>query len=102
MDFWADPYLFLVNWLKDLLVSWGLPDATAAFILMFAGAFVLAMGAMLFTLVLIWFERKLVGRFQDRFGPNRVGPWGVIQPLADMLKIFTKEHITPAGVDLVP
>ncbi|MGA9399079.1 MAG: NADH-quinone oxidoreductase subunit NuoH [Anaerolineaceae bacterium] len=102
MDFWSDPYLFLVNWLHGLLVGWGLPDATASFILMFAGAFVLAMGAMLFVLGLIWFERKLIGRFQDRFGPNRVGPWGIIQPLADMLKIFTKEHITPAGVDPLP
>jgi len=102
VDFWTDPYLFLVNWLHELLVGWGIPEATTSFLLMFLGAFMLAMGAMLFVLGLIWFERKIAGRFQDRFGPNRVGPWGVIQPLADMLKIFTKEHITPAGVDSVP
>jgi NADH-quinone oxidoreductase subunit H len=102
VNFWTDPYLFLVNWLQDLLASWGMPEATASFLLMLAGAFILAMGSMLFVLVLIWFERKLIGRFQDRFGPNRVGPWGIIQPLADMLKIFTKEHISPAGIDRVP
>lgn len=102
MDFWTDPYLFLVNWLRELLVGWGMPEATAAFLLMLAGAFTLAMGSMLFVLVLIWFERKIIGRFQDRFGPNRVGPWGIIQPLADMLKIFIKEHITPIGIDPVP
>jgi NADH-quinone oxidoreductase subunit H len=102
VDFWTDPYLFLVNWLRELLVGWGMPEATAAFLLMLAGAFTLAMGSMLFVLVLIWFERKIIGRFQDRFGPNRVGPWGIIQPLADMLKIFIKEHITPIGIDPVP
>ena len=102
MDFWSDPYLFLVNWLQSALIGWGLPVATADFLLLLAGAFVLAMGSMLFVLVLIWFERKIIGRFQDRFGPNRVGPWGIIQPLTDMIKIFIKEHITPAGVDLVP
>jgi NADH-quinone oxidoreductase subunit H len=102
VDFWTDPYLFLVNRLHGLLTGWGMSEAAASTLLMVVGAFILAMGAMLFVLGLIWFERKIAGRFQDRFGPNRVGPWGIIQPLADMLKIFTKEHITPAGVDLVP
>jgi NADH-quinone oxidoreductase subunit H len=102
VDFWTDPYLFLVNWLRELLADWGMPEATASFLLMLAGAFTLAMGSMLFVLVLIWFERKIIGRFQDRFGPNRVGPWGIIQPLADMLKIFIKEHITPIGIDPIP
>ncbi|MFZ6019702.1 MAG: NADH-quinone oxidoreductase subunit NuoH, partial [Chloroflexota bacterium] len=41
------------------------------------------------------------GRIQDRFGPNRVGPWGIFQPVADMLKIFTKEYITPIGADKI-
>jgi NADH-quinone oxidoreductase subunit H len=102
VNFWTDPYLFLVNWLHELLVGWGMSDMSASTLLMVVGAFVLAMGSMLFVLGLIWFERKIAARFQDRFGPNRVGPWGIIQPLADMLKIFTKEHITPAGVDIVP
>jgi NADH-quinone oxidoreductase subunit H len=102
VNFWTDPYLFLVNWLHELLVGWGMSDTSASTLLMVVGAFLLAMGSMLFVLGLIWFERKIAGRFQDRFGPNRVGPWGIIQPLADMLKIFTKEHITPAGVDIVP
>jgi NADH-quinone oxidoreductase subunit H len=40
-------------------------------------------------------ERKLIGRFQNRFGPNRVGPVGLLQPLADVGKLITKEHFRP-------
>jgi NADH-quinone oxidoreductase subunit H len=40
-------------------------------------------------------ERKLLGRFQARYGPNRVGPYGVLQPLADALKLISKEYYTP-------
>ena len=43
-----------------------------------------------------WLERKFVGRIQDRIGPNRVGYWGLLQPFADMVKMLTKEDITPA------
>jgi NADH-quinone oxidoreductase subunit H len=44
---------------------------------------------------LIWLERRLLGSFQNRYGPNRVGPFGVLQVLADMIKIFTKEDWIP-------
>jgi NADH-quinone oxidoreductase subunit H len=46
-------------------------------------------------------ERKLLGRFQVRYGPNRVGPWGLLQPLADGIKLLTKEDFAPAGADRV-
>jgi len=48
---------------------------------------------------LIWYERRLLGFFQDRLGPNRVGPAGVLQVLADMIKIFTKEDWVPPFAD---
>jgi NADH-quinone oxidoreductase subunit H len=44
---------------------------------------------------LIWLERRLLGFFQNRYGPNRVGPFGMLQVLADMIKIFTKEDWIP-------
>ncbi|MDY0039523.1 MAG: NADH-quinone oxidoreductase subunit NuoH [Desulforhabdus sp.] len=48
---------------------------------------------------LILVERKLLGRFQIRFGPNRVGPFGLWQPIADGIKMILKEDIIPADVD---
>ena len=51
------------------------------------------------TLFSIVFERKVVGRMQNRIGPNRVGPWGVLQSLADGVKLAFKEEIIPALAD---
>jgi NADH-quinone oxidoreductase subunit H len=53
-----------------------------------------AVGLQMVPLVLIA-ERKLLGRFQHRYGPNRVGPFGLVQPLADILKLVTKEQFRP-------
>jgi NADH-quinone oxidoreductase subunit H len=47
----------------------------------------------------IYFERKISAWIQDRYGPNRVGPWGLFQPLADGLKFLVKEDVVPAHVD---
>ncbi len=49
--------------------------------------------------MLIWLERRLLALWQDRYGPNRVGPFGLLQVLADMIKVFTKEDWIPPFAD---
>jgi len=51
--------------------------------------------------MLIWLERRLLALWQDRYGPNRVGPFGLLQVLADSIKIFTKEDWIPPFADKV-
>ena len=46
----------------------------------------------------VWLERKVVGRMQNRWGPSRVGPFGLLQPLADGIKFLLKEDLTPPYV----
>jgi len=49
--------------------------------------------------MLVWFERRLLGALQDRYGPNRVGPFGVLQTLADTIKLLAKEDWIPPFAD---
>ena len=101
-DFISDPILAISKWLFELLNGWGVPADWSNFILYFIGAALLGTSALLLTLIFIWAERKIIARLQDRYGPNQVGPWGIFQSVADMVKIFIKEHIIPYGVDPVP
>jgi NADH-quinone oxidoreductase subunit H len=58
-------------------------------------------GLLTLAALLIWVERRLLGIWQERYGPNRVGPGGILQSLADMIKIFTKEDWIPPFADKV-
>ena len=58
-------------------------------------------GALTIASGLIWLERRLLALWQDRYGPNRVGPFGLLQVLADMIKIFFKEDWIPPFADRV-
>jgi len=61
----------------------------------------IAFGFLLVTvLLLVWVERKFVSDLQNRVGPDRAGPWGILQTLADGLKAFFKESITPARAEV--
>ena len=58
------------------------------------GIVIFVIGLSSVPLILI-LERKLIGRFQARYGPNRVGPYGLMQPVADIAKLLTKEQFRP-------
>ena len=62
-------------------------------------AVILLVIALLHVAYLTYAERKIIARMQQRLGPNRVGPRGLLQPFADMIKLLTKEDIVPYGVD---
>jgi NADH-quinone oxidoreductase subunit H len=94
-----DPTNFIAGWMRSLLLSWGLPGILTTVIIYFIGITVLIVFAMVLDIFLVWVERKVVARFQDRLGPNRIGPFGIIQPFADIIKLIIKEDITPAGAD---
>jgi len=97
----GDPGSLISTWLRDLLTNLGLAPNFIDFLMVVLGVAVLAAALTLLDIFLVWVERKVVGRFQDRFGPNRLGPFGLIQPFADIIKLLIKEDILPAGADKV-
>lgn len=88
----------LIDWVVSLQIPF-LTEPVVRFFshLVFAGIVAVAAPASL--LVLTWLERKIIARIQDRLGPNRAGPFGWFQAIADMIKMFTKEDITPTNAD---
>ena len=101
MNFWNDPLKVAADWLLGIFTGWGMPAIVAQILIGFIGILLLISLLMVLDIFLVWIERKVVSRFQDRIGPNRVGPFGLIQPFADIIKLLIKEDITPGGADRV-
>jgi NADH-quinone oxidoreductase subunit H len=101
MDFWKNPVQAAGEWLSGIFVGWGMNADAAHVLAAFVGILVLISVVMVLDIFLVWTERKIVARFQDRIGPNRLGPFGLIQPFADIIKLIIKENIYPVGVDKV-
>jgi NADH-quinone oxidoreductase subunit H len=97
----TDPINFIANWLEGVLAGWGLSPALITLIMTLISIVVVCAFVLLIDIFLVWLERKFVARFQDRLGPNRLGPFGLIQPLADVIKLLIKEDTTPGGADRV-
>ncbi len=101
MTFWNDPLKVAADWLTGIFTGWGMPSAGANVLVAFLGVLMLITILMVIDIFLVWIERKVVARFQDRIGPNRLGPFGLIQPFADIIKLMIKEDTTPDGADKV-
>jgi NADH-quinone oxidoreductase subunit H len=89
---WSEAF---IGWLVGL----GVPELLAIILAYGIGGFVLVFVALNSALILIWITRKVISRIQDRIGPNRVGPYGLLQTGADAVKLMSKEDITPAEAD---
>ncbi len=97
----GDPVTFIAQWLENLLLGWGLSPQWVTILMTIIGVAAIAIFVLLVDILLVWVERKVVARFQDRLGPNRLGPFGLIQPIADVIKLLIKEDITPIGADRI-
>jgi len=84
--FAQQPYLESFDWWPDILI------VTLFVVVIFTMLLVSVM-------LMVWFERKVVSDMQNRIGPNIAGPWGILQTLADGIKLFFKEDLTPDGAD---
>src|SRR5436190_23479303 len=87
-------FVHLKHWLLGLLPESWRPFAS----ILLSIVPILAVFPLLFAIT-TWLERKGLGRIQNRYGPNRVGPYGWLQPIADGIKMLTKEDIVPRSAD---
>ncbi|MDR0892720.1 MAG: NADH-quinone oxidoreductase subunit NuoH [Mediterranea sp.] len=91
-------FSIVTNWIHQLLLSF-LSEGWAVFIECVLVALVIITLYAILAIILIYMERKVCGFFQCRLGPMRVGKWGTIQVICDVLKMLTKEIFTPKEAD---
>jgi NADH-quinone oxidoreductase subunit H len=90
-----------INTLAPCLVQAGWNRDLANLASLLLGVVLVATLPLVTVILLIWVERKFAARVQDRIGPNRVGPYGLLQSVADAVKMLSKEDITPSGSDRI-
>jgi len=94
-DFWLSIGMPIHDWLVGL----GVPAWLVALVYVLIGAAVILGMITVFVILAIWAERRFIARLQDRLGPNRVGKFGLLQSVADALKLLSKEIIRPEQAD---
>ncbi len=95
LNFWTE----LGAWAQGVLYGWGLPEWAVNLVSDFVGVLILLIIGVMAVLIFTPMERKVIARMQDRPGPNRVWPYGLLQALADAIKMLTKEDVTPKNAD---
>lgn len=76
-----------------------MPTIAIAYVVLFTKLGIILVALLMGAAYLVWLERKFLARLQVRLGPNRAGKFGLLQPIADMIKMITKEDLVPAGAD---
>src|SRR5688572_8396449 len=83
------------------MAQWFAHPDVQLFVWSFVKIFIILNGMLGVVSYMIYAERKIAGHMQARVGPNRVGPFGLLQPIADVGKLFFKEEFIPAGANKV-
>lgn len=91
----------LLDQFQLFLKAIGWPDWAYYSVPALTGIVIIIAAVLTIVIVFIWWERRLLGRFQIRLGPNRCGPEGIFQPIATAVKILLKEDIVPTKADKV-
>jgi len=98
MQILDDLWIRIAQWLRGLFDSF-LPPWAAQLVMDVLGILLLIVVGIVAVLALTYMERKVIARVGDRYGPNRAGPLGVFQAIADALKMLTKEDVVPTKAD---
>ena len=99
MDFILNFWVELGAWVSGILAGFGVPPWGVSLIIDIIVVLILLVVAILAVVIFTPMERKVIARMQDRPGPNRVWPYGLLQAIPDAIKMLTKEDITPHNAD---
>lgn len=94
-----DLFLIVSAFLRDLMGSWGFSRGAADLVMAILSFAAIAVLVTVNIIVVLWVDRRFAAFFQERLGPNRVGPFGLLQSVNDAVKLIGKESIMPAAAD---